>query len=49
MPRMWDGKEAAMVGLESSSVPWKGKSTAKQYKKRSSEKHRQREGQTKGY
>ena len=48
MPRMWDRKEAAMVGLESSGTPWKGRSVAKWHEERSSEKHRERGGQTKG-
>jgi len=36
-----------MVGLESSGTSWKGRSTAKQHEERSSEKHRERGGQTK--
>ena len=46
---MWNGKEAAMVELESSSAPWKGRSTVKWHEERRSEKHKEREGQTKGY
>jgi len=36
------------VGLESSGIPWKGRSAAKWHKERSSEKHRKRGEQTKG-
>ena len=48
MPRIWDRKEAAIVELESSGTPWKWRSAAKWHKERRSEKHRKREGQTKG-
>jgi len=41
--RIWDWKEIAMVGLESSSVPYTRRSTAKWHTDRSSEKHNKRE------
>ena len=43
MPRMWNWKETAIVGLESSSAPSIGRSAAKQRMDRSSEKYSKRE------
>ena len=47
MPRMWDGKEVAMVGLESSSAPRKGRSTAKWHVERNSKRYSKKGEHTK--
>jgi len=44
---MWDRKEAAMVGLKSSGVPRKGRSTAKWCVERNSERYSKKGGHTK--
>ena len=42
VPRMWNRKEAAIVGLENDSVPCTKRSTARQHMDRSSERYSKR-------
>ena len=49
MSRIWDWKETAIVGLESSSMPCTGRSTAKQYVNRSFKRHSKRGGYRERY
>ena len=44
MSRIWDWKKTAIVGLESSSMPYTGRRTAKQHVDRSSKRHSKRGG-----
>jgi len=44
MPRMQDWEKAAVVGLESSSIPYTRRSIAKQHVNKSSERHSKRGG-----